>query len=106
MGKKLYEQGEFNESLAVFDKSEQYLHKALEYLRGQDRLNASDTEVLRQISLASLKHREVLEELLAVAPDEARAVIIKTLNTPKNIYKDTRVMLEQVGETAPSNPFE
>ena len=102
----LYEKGNFNDSVLVFSKAEGYLMEALESLKKYEEMGMSQEDVVKQINLASLKHREMIEEVLLDAPDDARAVLTKTLDTPKLVYNETQSMLENMGSSASENPFE
>jgi hypothetical protein len=69
--------------------------------RGEDM-----TVGITQIAIAALKHREVLDELLALAPEDARPEIVKTQDISRNVYKLARDELNEMGRPVPKSPFE
>lgn len=103
--KTLFEKDKANLGYSTFTKAEKYLQEAYR-LEEVGRAKGENTDkALFQISLASLKHVQVGEEVLLIAPDDAKPNIIKTLEYPKNIYKDSKSILVGKGITPPENPF-
>lgn len=102
-GKQMVEKGKVEEGYVVLEKAALYLEKS--YEAAIETEMGSESEMLYQISLASLKHREVLETILSIAPDDARAVVTKILDTPKSVYEKTSGDLQGAGLTPPSYPF-
>lgn len=103
-GEMLVREGKISEGIASFAKAQEYLSRSYLLASGEDSFRAR--LVIREISLASLKHRGRLESLIMQIPDEARSLIVINLDKSKNIYDKTKIALENHGETAPSNPFE
>lgn len=103
-GKKMVEKGKVEEGYVVVSKAEQYLEHSYNLsfdIQDED----ARYEFLNLLSEASLKHREVLEELLEIAPEDGRAVVVKIMDTPKMVYEKSSEMLLNAGLNAPSNPF-
>ena len=105
VGLKMFDEGKIEESVSIFNKAEGYLEESLESFKLFSDSGSEETLILEKISLASLKHRQILEECLIDAPDDARAMITKTLDIPKSVYSETEIMLEKLGTNAPQNPF-
>jgi len=103
-GQTLVEDGNFSEGILVLSKAEKYLSQSYEILVEKEGIFARD--LLKKINLASLKHREVLEKILTQSPEEGRSLVIETLDKPKIVYKESRVLIEYFGDQAPRNPFE
>jgi len=103
-GKQMFDKGKIEEGILVLQKAEQYLAKASEatVLWGDSH---ERSEFLYTLSLASLKHRQILETILPQAPEDSRAVISKILDTPKIIYETSSSELVDSGLTAPEYPF-
>lgn len=93
--------------LHTLQKAEHYLRQAYEKERENNRNGINTSEFLSQIALASLKHRQVIEEdILPAAPDDARPGIVQTLETTKEIYERATQSLNEKGLSHPKNPFE
>ena len=90
-------------AFAMFAKAEGYLETSFETLKSQNFEEGSD--ILRQITFASLKHREILEKVLAECSDEARPMVTKFLNPSKDVYEKASKKMVELGFDAPINPF-
>lgn len=103
-GAQMVGQGKVEEGYLVLEKASQYLEKSYELSRGlKDETERHD--FLHKISLASLKHREVLELILSTAPDDGRAVVTTILDAPKLVYEKSSEDLNLLGLTPPEYPF-
>jgi len=104
--KILFERGEFEQGYMALMKGEKYLESALDYtLSAKDR-GMDMTVGLTRIAIASLKHRQIINEILLIAPEDARPEIIKTQDVCKNVYKNARDELNEMGRPVPKSPFE
>ena len=103
--KILFERGKPELAFSTLSKAEKYLAEALD-LETENRKGGVDTKsFLTQLATASLKHREVINEILMIAPEDARPEIIKVENYARDVYKDSRNILHSLGMSAPENPF-
>lgn len=103
-GEEIVAKGKVEEGFLVLQKGEQYLASSYESLSREE--NSPDkVQFLRKISLAALKHREILENVMLSAPDDGRAVISKVLDTSKLVYDRASLDLNSLGLEAPQNPF-
>lgn len=92
-------------SVSTLTKAEKYLEEAsLMEKKARDK-NIDTKEAAKKLALSSLKHRQILEELLAKAPEDAKPVIVKTIDLNKRVYNEARSALNQQGVAAPENPF-
>src|SRR3990167_5583964 len=94
--KVLFEKGKPELGGSTLDKGEQYLQKAFE---------SSPPSSLSNIALSALKHRQTIEEIVTIAPEDARPPIIKTLDCSKSVFKDARGKMREIGMLPPENPF-
>lgn len=101
----LFERGKPELAFSTLSKAEKYLQQAAN-LEMENRKKGTDTKrFLTQLANASLKHREVINEILMIAPEDAKPEIIKTENYSRDVYKNSRNILYSLGMPAPENPF-
>jgi hypothetical protein len=103
--KILFEEGSFESGFMALMKGERYLESAFEYAETAKDRGEDMTTGLTRIAVASLKHREVIDELLLIAPEDAKPEIIKTQDISRNVYKLTRDELNEMGRPVPKSPF-
>ena len=105
MSKILFEKEKYEEGFSVLTKAEKYLEEAL-YQEEENREMGIDTsELLRRCNYASLKHQQTIEEILLLAPEDAKPSIIETKRYSKEVYEKTKQALQEKGLEAPKNPF-
>ena len=93
-------------ALSTLTKAEKYL-EAGSVIEKKERQKGLDTKsFLFTLATASLKHREVVEEMLNIVPDDIKPEVIKMEDYPKNVYKECRDALQSQGAFAPENPFD
>lgn len=101
----LFERGLPEEGFSTLEKAERYLAEASK-IEKQNREKGLDTHnFLRILAYSSLKHFEVIEEILAMAPEDARPIIIELETYPKDVYRQARDALIKEEYPVPSNPF-
>lgn len=94
----LFEKKKPDLGLSTLTKGEKYLETA-----GKD---LKDIDFAKKLALASLKHRQIIEEdILPLSPEDLKPNIVKAVDYSKNTYKLSRDFLNSKGETAPKNPF-
>lgn len=104
--KVLFEKSKPEIAYSTLTKAEKYLEEAGVAER-QNRQKGIDTsEFLQSLAKASLKHAEVMEYFLTIAPEDAKPGIIQTEDYAKRVYNDTRNALFEKGLTPPENPFD
>lgn len=106
MSKDLFEKDKPGIAFSTLTKAEKYLEEACD-LEEKNRQKGIDTsEFLTTLTKASLKHRQMIDEILKIAPEDAKPGIIRTQDYPKNVYSKTRNALQEKGLPIVENPFE
>lgn len=105
-GKILFDRGNAEDGLKTLIKAEIYLTEAQVKERQNYKDGVDTKDFLRILSLASLRHRQVIEELLLTAPEDAKPQLAETINYSKKVYEETMHALNEVGVGAPKNPFD
>lgn len=104
--KTLFESKKPDIAFSTLTKGEKYLEIAT-IEEGIARKEGVDTtEFVNKLAIASLKHRQIIEELLPITPEDAKPEIIKIEDYAKNTYKYCRDILNSKGMTSPKNPFD
>lgn len=106
MSRVLFERGKPELAFSTLTKGEKYLEGAVAYERLEREKGGDTSELLTVISKSALKHRLVIDEILTLAPEDAKPGIIKTQEYSKTIYKEVSGILKSKGLTAPINPFD
>lgn len=100
MSLNLFKKNKPDLGLSTLTKAEKYLEKAVP-------LNAKSPEYLNKLVVASLKHREIIEnEILPISSEDLKPEVNKTINYSKETYKKTSDLLRSIGLSSPTNPFE
>ena len=101
----LFERGKPELAFSTFTKAEKYLEKA-SGLVDECWKSGLDTKSLSlRVATAALKHREVAEELLNIAPEDAKPGIASAISYSKKAYDTCKDSLTSRGLPAPNNPF-
>ena len=104
--KILFEKGKAEIAYSTLTKAEKYLEEASiseEQIRKE---GANTTDINTRLAKAALKHFEVMEGILTIAPDDAKPGIIQTEDIPKKVYEQARNALNEKGAATPENPFD
>jgi len=94
--------GDWSRAISLFAKSEHYLDATKNFSFSSKDLQSG---FLYTLADASLKHREVLEEAMLTAPEDAKPIISKMLNTPKVVFNEVNVEIARRGGLSATNPF-
>lgn len=106
MSKALFEKDKSEIAFSTLTKAEKYLEEACT-LEQENRQRGTDTsEFLTILSKASLKHRQTIDEILMIAPEDARPGINRVQDYSKETYNRTRNALQGKGLPIVENPFE
>ena len=81
------------------------LSKAEKYLEGASR-GIGDVTFATELAKASLKHKEVIDEIMLLAPEDARPKVAELARYPESAYKAARDFLRSQGKEAPESPFD
>ncbi len=102
-GWTLWQEDSSTEAISTFDKAENYLSLSYETLSQSDDPNNND--LLRKLAYSSLKHREILENVMGDCGDDARPTVSKMLNTSKMTFDKVSSQMENLHLNPPANPF-
>jgi hypothetical protein len=101
----LFEKGKTEIGFSTLTKAEKYLEEAHK-LEIENRASGLDTsEFLVKLAQSSLKHFEVIEYILEIAPEDAKPSLTQLEEYPKKTYRDVRNTLLDQGKVSPKNPF-
>lgn len=93
-------------AISTLTKGEKYLEVAV----AQELLARSkgyDTSTfLARLAVASLKHRQIIESLMPLVPEDGKPLVIKMEDYSKNSYKAASDALNSKGLPVPINPFD
>lgn len=104
--KILFEKGKPEIGLATLIKAEKYLENACR-IEEEIRKRRVDTSVfLERLVYASLKHKQVIDEIILLAPEDARPKIILIENYAEKVFSDKTGVLKERGMAVPENPFQ
>ena len=105
MAQILFEKGEIEKGFSTLTKAEKYLEQA-KWQEKQNRDKGIDTSIfLEQLAKASLKHFQVMEQLVVNVPEEVKPSVRQSQDYAKGAYEDSRNALLEKGKPAPENPF-
>ncbi len=93
-------------AVSVLTKAEKYLESANNQNNIAEEEGMDTKEFLNKFLLATLKHRHVQDQMLSIAPEDAKPLIVRTQDYSKNLYQETRNGLLELGSEVPKSPFE
>jgi len=105
MSKTLFETDKPEIAFSTLTKAEKYLQEASNQEEKNREEGMETDEFLLKLAKAALKHRQVMEEILLIAPEDAKPGIIETQNAPRRVFGEKRDALLEQGLTPPQNPF-
>jgi hypothetical protein len=106
MSKALFERDKSEIAFSTLTKAEKYLEEACAIEEESRQKGVDTSEFLITLSKASLKHRQIIDEILMIAPEDARPGIGRVQDYPKEAYNKTRNALQGKGLPIIENPFE
>lgn len=101
----LFRKGKVEEGFSTLTKAEKYLEEASvdeEVLR---RRGIDTTELLFRLTKSSLKHYQIMQELLETLPCEVKPLVIESQDYAKKSFERGRNGLLEKALTPPENPF-
>ena len=103
--KLLSVKGKYELSFTTLSKAEKYLAEASE-LETKMRNKGIDTlDFATTLIKASFKHRQIIKQILLVAPNDARSDIVLVENLTRGIYGSKASVLQDRGVIPPPDPF-
>lgn len=95
MARELIRGGKSELGVSTATKAEKYFKLAFEEEENA-RVGGRDTvDLLIRLTKASLKHQEVIESIIPIAPDEAQPILIQTIDGYRNIYDKVAQVLQE-----------
>lgn len=101
---RLFEKGELGIAYSTLTKAEKNLEKASLQEEKNRKNGRNTTQLLRRLSLASLKHEEVIKKLAENSSDDMRPLLSDLLRYPRKSFEDARNALLGQGIEPPNNP--
>lgn len=102
----LFERDKSELGLSTLTKAEKYLEEAFDQGKLAQTKEAEMGAFFEKLAMSTLKHRQVIEDIVILSPEDAKPTVIKTKDYPKRIFDETRGVLGEMGKEAPQNPFE
>jgi len=103
--KILFSNGKNEIAYSTLTKAEKYLEEAYLAEEGVRKSGVDTKEFSTRLSKAALKHYQVMDEILEIAPDDAKPGIRSIQDIPKTCYQRSMNSLLEQGLTAPENPY-
>jgi len=104
--KILFEKEASEEGFSTLTKAEKYLEEATVLEKENRAKGENTTEFLTILTKASLKHYEIMQEIIKIAPEDAKPKIIGIEWYSKKVYEDSRNALLEKDITSTENPFD
>ncbi len=104
--KSLFEKGEPELGFSTLSKGEKYLESAAKELETNTKKGINSAEFAKDLSTASLKHNEIINEIRELAPEDAKPKVTEVSNYAEEAYKTARDVLRSQGIDAPVSPFD
>lgn len=93
--------------ISVLTKAEKYLEASVDCEQEAKRENKINSlDLVYKISSASLFHRQIIEDIMNVTTEQAKPMVVLSLDYPKRIYRETSSYLVAGGMRPIPNPFE
>lgn len=103
--KILFEKEKPELGFSMLSKGEKYLEEAAR-LEAESRKEGIDTKsFLIKLAKSALKHRQVIEEIILIAPEDAKPNLVKVEDYSKGVYKEARDAMNSLGMEPPNDPF-
>lgn len=102
----LLRNSKFDLGLSVLTKAEKYLQSADDEEKIAKESGMNTSSFLTRYAMSTLKHRQIMDEMLDLTPDNVRPYIVKTENYPKSLYNEAVMGLNEAHVTLPQNPYQ
>ena len=106
MSQALFEKDKPEIAYSTLERAEKYLQEASEQEEANRKEELDTKECLDKLAKAALKHRQVMEEILLIAPEDAKPKIIATADIAISVYEKKRVAILEAGMIPPESPFD
>lgn len=102
----LFENKKPDIAISTLTKGEKYLEVAVSQEKIARTKGFDTSAFLARLAVASLKHRQVIESLMPLVPEDGKPFVIKMEDYSKNSYKTAKDGLNSRGLPIPINPFD
>lgn len=102
----MFERDKSELGVSVLTKAEKYLELAQAQGAIARQKGDNTRDFYTNLAISSLKHRQMMEDILNIAPEDAKPVVIETVNYPTRVFQAAKTALGEMGVVAPDNPFE
>ncbi|MBI4059178.1 hypothetical protein HY404_02975 [Candidatus Microgenomates bacterium] len=87
-------------------EAEKYLQQAVEKETIARQKRADTGQLLDKLAIATLKHRQVLEEIYSQVDEGERSDIASAIDYPKKIFSQLKSVLGALNRAVPPSPFD
>lgn len=101
----LIDKGDINQGVTTLTKAEKYLEEAGKKEEMVRKSGSDTSEFMFKLCNASLKHYQIIGEMIGKVPEEARPLLISTQDYSKRLFENERNGLLEIGKQPPQNPF-
>lgn len=105
MSKILFEKGNPELGYSTLSKGEKYLEEASKEELFNRKKGIETLPFIQRLTLSSLKHVEVINEILLIAPEDAKPKLVEVKEYALKVYEDSRNALNEKGVKPSENPF-
>jgi hypothetical protein len=102
----LFENKKPDLAISILTKGEKYLEIVVKEESIARAKGFDTTSFLKKLATASLKHRQIIEGLMPLVPEDGKPLVVKTEDYAKNSYKEARDGLNSKGLPIPIDPFD
>lgn len=103
--KILFERNKPDVAFSTLLKAREYFKESSKIERENRALGDDTTEFLIRLANASLKHRQVIDEISLIAPEDAKPKVDEVQVYTVDTYEEVSSILKSMGEDAPVNPY-
>jgi hypothetical protein len=103
--KILFERDKPELAFSTLTKGEKYLEEASKIAESEKNKNTDTASINSKLANASLKHREVIEDIVKIAPEDVKPRVIQIESYSGDVYAKSRDALMSKGLPVPPNPF-
>ncbi|OGM30748.1 hypothetical protein A2630_04060 [Candidatus Woesebacteria bacterium RIFCSPHIGHO2_01_FULL_44_10] len=102
----MFERDKSELGVSTLTKAEKYLEQANFQAKEARERGGNTTEFYANLANSSLKHRQIMEDILVVGPEDAKPIVIATTEYARQVFEEARIALGEMGREVPHNPFE
>ncbi len=93
-------------AVSTLTKAEKYLEQAVNQEQKTRKKGIETGQFLERLALATLKHRQIIEEnILYLCPEDAKQIVVQVNDYPKRLFQKVKTALIEVGRPIPESPF-